>query len=688
MIQWIYEHYGHRHAAITAVVSRYRTRGAVREVGKALGLSEDVTSTLSGQVWGWSNDGVAERHVEELGLDKDDPRLALTLELTRQLIGTPRHLSQHPGGFVLTHDRLDDLVPIEPAAMEDRWVIEWEKDDLEELKIMKLDVLGLGMLGCMRRAFDLLDAHKGQRLDLASPEMQDGRSESLRHDLRGRHDRHLPDRKPGADVDAAASQAAGLLRHRHPGRDRPARADPGQYGPSLSAAARRQGETGISQPELEEVLKSTFGVPLFQEQAMKVAIVGAGFSPSDADALRRAMATFKSTGGVTHFRDKMINGMIAKGYEPDFAERTFKQIEGFGSYGFPESHAASFAKIAYASSWMKCYHPEIFCAALLNAQPMGFYALAQLVRDAREHGVEIRPVCVNASRWDCTLEERGQGDYLPLRLGFRQVKGLSNEHGALIAAAAMDAPFASIDDVWTRSGVPASALEKLADADAFQALGLDRRQALWKMRGLGTGKPLPLFAVAEARGQEPEVALTPLTAGREVVEDYRAVQLSLRDHPLAFLREELQHRGVVPCGALKDMKDGAKVRVAGIVLIRQKPGNGKVTFITLEDETGIANAIAWQRIFDAHRRIILAAAMIAVHGRLQSEGKVTHIVSERIEDLTPLLATVGDRDFPHRTGPGDGARNGGYDPRDGPRSKPAELPGRDGGMRIRSRNFH
>jgi error-prone DNA polymerase len=686
VIQWIYENYGHNHAAITAVVSRYRTRGAVREVGKALGLSEDVTSALSGQVWGWSNEGVAQRHVEQLGLDRDDPRLALTLELTRQLIGTPRHLSQHPGGFVLTHDRLDELVPVEPAAMDERWVIEWEKDDLEELKIMKLDVLGLGMLGCMRRAFDLLDEHKGRRLTLASPEMQD--------DDPGVYDMICEADTIGTFQIESRAQMSMLPRLRprkyydiviQVAIVRPGPIQGNMVHPYLR---RREGKETVEYPkeELREVLDKTLGVPLFQEQAMKVAMVGAGFKPHEADALRKAMATFKSTGGVTHFRDKMINGMLANGYEQDFAERTFKQIEGFGSYGFPESHAASFAKIAYASSWMKHYHPDIFCAALLNAQPMGFYAPAQLVRDAIEHDVEVRAVCVNRSRWDCTLEE-GDGKYLPVRLGLRQVKGLANDHGALIAAAAMDAPFTSIDDVWNRSGVPAAALEKLADADAFQALGLDRRQALWKIRGLGGGKPLPLFAFADARGQEPEVALTPLTAGREVVEDYRAVQLSLRAHPLAFLRAELERRGIMPCGALKDMKDGARVHVAGIVLVRQRPGKGNVTFITLEDETGIANAIAWQRIFEAHRPIILAAAMIAVRGTLQKEGKVIHVVSERFEDLTPLLTTVGDRDFPHRTGPGDGARNGGYDPRDPP-ERAAILAGRDGGMRIRSRDFH
>jgi error-prone DNA polymerase len=736
VIQWIYETYGHSHAALTAVVSRYRTRGAVREVGKALGLSEDVTATLSGQVWGWSNEGVAERHVDELGLDAGDPRLALTLDLTRQLIGTPRHLSQHPGGFVLTRDRLDELVPIEPAAMADRRVIEWEKDDLEELKIMKLDVLGLGMLGCMRRAFDLLAEHKRQRLTLASPEMQE--DDEAVYDMICKADTigtfqiesraqmsMLPRLKPRTFYDIVIQVAI----------VRPGPIQGNMVHPYLRRREDKE-RAEYPKPELRDVLEKTLGVPLFQEQAMKVAIVGAGFTPAEADRLRRSMATFKSTGGVSCFQDKMIGGMVARGYSEEFATRTFRQIEGFGSYGFPESHAASFAKIAYASSWMKHYHPDIFCAALLNAQPMGFYAPAQLVRDARDHGVEVRPVCVNASRWDCTLEpsslsrpfdaacgvaldklrpgsqdgkprpsprdpglrsphkvllcgvplRRGDESLLPLRLGLRMVKGLSNDHGARIAAAAMEAPFASVEEVWRRSGVPIAALEKLADADAFHGLGLDRRQALWRLRGLGQA-PLPLFAAAEARQTEPEVKLTPMTEGREVVEDYRAVQLSLRAHPLAFLRPELDRRGILPCIALRDHQDGARVQVAGIVLVRQRPGAGNVTFITMEDETGIANAIAWQRIFEAHRRIVLASAMIAVCGTLQREGQVIHIVTETLEDLTPLLAQVGALDFPHRTGPGDGARNGGYDPRDPP-GRYANHAGRDGGMRIRSRDFH
>ena len=690
VIQWIYENYGHRHAALTAVVSRYRTRGAVREVGKALGLSEDLTATLSSQVWGWSNEGVAERHVDELGLDRKDPRLALTLELSRQLIGTPRHLSQHPGGFVLTQDRLDSLVPIEPAAMADRRVIEWEKDDLEELKIMKLDVLGLGMLGCMRRAFDLLRAHKGIDMNLWSESLQE--DDPAVYDMICNADTigvfqiesraqmsMLPRLKPREFYDIVIQVA--IVR-------------PGPIqGDMVHPYLRRRENKEIPEyprPELEAVLRKTLGVPLFQEQAMNVAIVGAGFTPAEADALRRSMATFKSTGGVSRFREPMINGMLERGYSLDFAERTFRQIEGFGSYGFPESHAASFAKIAYASSWMKFHHPDIFCAALLNAQPMGFYAPAQLVGDARNHEVEIRPVCVNASRWDCILEA-GDRPLLPVRLGLRMVKGLANDHGARIAAAAADSPFTSIEDVWRRSGVPVAALEKLADADAFRSLGLDRRQALWRLRGLGQA-PLPLFAAAEARENEPAVLLNAMTEGREVVEDYRSVQLSLRDHPLAFLRPELDRQGAMPAKRLGTLRDGARIYIAGIVLIRQRPGKGNVTFMTLEDESGIANAIVWQRLFDRYRRTILSSAMVGIKGRLQREGQVIHVIADSIEDLTPLLGEVGNRDFPHRPGPGDGARNGSHDPRHKNRLPPPPVaalpPGRDGGMRIKPRDFH
>ncbi|HEX8400380.1 MAG TPA: error-prone DNA polymerase [Allosphingosinicella sp.] len=718
VIQWIYDTYGRDHAALTAVVSRFRARGAVREVGKALGLPEDVTGALAGQVWGWSQEGVEERHAAGLNLDSSEPRLALTLDLARQLIGTPRHLSQHPGGFVLTRAPLADLVPIEPAAMVDRQVIEWEKEDIEELKFMKVDVLGIGMMGCMRRGFDLLAEHKGMCMDLASPELQ--HDDPVVYDMICKADTlgtfqiesraqmsMLPRMKPRTFYDIVIQVA--IVR---PG---PIQGD--MVHPYLR---RREGKEvpEYPKPELEEVLKKTLGVPLFQEQAMKVAIVGAGFTAGEADQLRRSMATFKFTGGVGVFRDKMINGMIARGYRRDFAERTFKQIEGFGSYGFPESHAASFAKIAYASSWMKCHHPDIFCCALLNAQPMGFYAPAQIVRDAREHGVEVRPPCVNASGWDSameeqaplSLEERGlrslseplgelrrswvrvtaleNGDerchphptstrqqaakssypsslkgegLIPLRLGMRVVRGLAEIHAQAILAARAAGPFRSIEDAWLRSGVPVAALERLAEADAFRSLGFDRRQALWQVRGLGE-KQLPLFAHAGAREaeREPQVTLTPMTAGREVVEDYHSTQLTLRDHPLAFLRPELERRGIIRCADLAHVKNGRKVEVAGIILVRQKPGSAKgVLFITIEDETGIANGIIWPARFEAQRRVVLSSAMIGIKGTVQREGPVIHVIADRIEDYTPLLRTVGERDFPHRPGPGDGATHPG-----------------------------
>ena len=728
VIQWIYDHYGRDRSALTAVVSRYRARGAVRDVGKALGLPEDLTGALAGQIWGWSNEGVNERHAGDLNLDLKDPRLALTLDLARQLIGTPRHLSQHPGGFVLTQDRLDDLVPIAPAAMEDRRVIEWDKDDIDALRFMKVDVLGLGMLGCMRRAFDLLRAHKDIDMELASPVLQEDdpavfamirRADTIGvFQIESRAQMSmLPRLRPKEFYDLVIEVA--IVR---PG---PIQGD--MVHPYLR---RREGKEKPEYPkdDLKDVLEKTLGVPLFQEQAMKVAIVGAGFTPAEADALRRSMATFKHSGGVGAFRAKLINGMTGNGYTRDFAERTFKQIEGFGSYGFPESHAASFAKIAYASSWMKCHHPDVFAAALLNAQPMGFYAPAQIVRDAREHGVEVRPVCVANSGWDCTLEDfsspgfPGEGDQtkfggrgpstvlrtvplpsksrggnlIPLRLGLRQAKGLSEEDAESILAARAASPFTSIEDVWRRSGVPRAALERLADADAFHGFGLSRRQALWQVRGLGE-TPLPLFAAADAREtvltREPRVALTPMTDGREVVEDYRSVQLSLRAHPLAFLRPELERRGILPCGALRGIRDGRKVEVAGIVLVRQRPGAGNVTFVTIEDEAGIANVIIWQRGFEAQRRIVLSAAMIGVKGTLQREGDVIHVIADRLEDLTLLLHSVGARDFPHRLAPGDGAARGGPDHRERIKPRPnglytAPRTARDPTISVRSRDFH
>ncbi|MBB4087553.1 error-prone DNA polymerase [Sphingomonas carotinifaciens] len=663
IIQWIYETYGRDRSALTAVVTRYRARGAVRDVGKALGLPEDLTASLAGLVWGWSAEGVGEKQVDELNLDIGDRRLRLTLELARKLIGVPRHMSQHPGGFVLTHDRLDDLVPIEPAAMADRQIIEWDKDDIDALKFMKVDVLGLGMLGCMNRAFNMLEEDKGIRIGLADLQDDDPAVYAMiqKADTLGTFQIEsraqmsmLPRMKPRRFYDLVIQVA--IVR---PG---PIQGD--MVHPYLR---RREGleRPEYPRPELRAVLEKTLGVPLFQEQAMKVAIVGAGFTPAEADALRRAMATFKFTGGVSHFSEKLIEGMVARGYPREFAERTFRQLEGFGSYGFPESHAASFAKISYASSWIKHHHPDVFCAALMNAQPMGFYAPAQIVRDAREHGVDVRPPCVNASRWDCTLETTG-GRYLAVRLGLRVIRGLSNADGAKIVGARTTAPYESVEDVWRRSGAQRAAIEKLADGDAFHGFGADRRQGLWKVRGLGEA-PLPLFAAADrmalthsAEGNEPDVALRPLTDGREVIEDYRNLQLSLRAHPLSFVRDELTRRGVRRCADLAGIRDGRHVEVAGIILVRQKPGSAKgVLFITIEDETGIANGILWPDRFEAQRRTVMSASMVGLKGRVQKEGEVIHIICDRIIDHGDLLTTVGDMSFPHRTGRGDAAQHPG-----------------------------
>jgi error-prone DNA polymerase len=663
VIQWVYQHYGRDRAALCATVMRFRARGAVRDVGKALGLTEDVTGALASQTWAWSDEGVADERAAELNLNLDDRRLRLTLDLSRLLIGFPRQLGTHPGGFVLTRDRLDDLVPVAPAAMQDRQVIEWDKDDIDILKFMKVDVLGLGMLGCMRRSFDLLATHRGEQLDIAKIPPEDPATYAMiqKADTLGTFQIEsraqmsmLPRMKPKTFYDLVIEVA--IVR---PG---PIQGD--MVHPYLR---RREGLEAVSYPteELRKVLGKTLGVPLFQEQAMQVAIACAGFTPTEADQLRRSMATFKFTGGVSHFKEKLIAGMVARGYERAFAERTFSQIEGFGSYGFPESHAASFALIAYASCWMKCHHPDVFCAALLNAQPMGFYAPAQVVRDAREHGVEVRAVCVNASRWDCTLEPT-TGKFLALRLGFRMVKGLSDADAARIVAHRGEAPFTAVEEVWRRTRVPVAALEKLADADGFAAIA-DRRQAIWAVRALADSE-LPLFADA-AEIIETPVALPALPDGGEVVEDYRSVGLSLRRHPVSFLRADLHARKIVTCAALQTIRDGTRVCVAGIVLVRQRPGSAKgVMFITIEDETGIGNLIIWPSVFEKNRRLVLSAAMIACTGHVQREGSVIHVVTQRLEDLSALFHTVGDRSADLR-------------PRD------IFVPSRRFGIRVSTRDF-
>jgi error-prone DNA polymerase len=700
VMQWVYETYGRNHAALCSTVIRYRAKGALRDVGKALGLTEDLIKMLSSQVWGWSEEGVEAKHAEELNLNLADRRLRLALELARELIGAPRHLSQHPGGFVLTHDRLDELVPIEPAAMVDRQVIEWDKDDIDALKFMKVDILALGMLTCMKRAFEFLADAKGIRHDLATipPECPKTYAMIRRADTLGTFQIEsraqmsmLPRMKPRTFYDLVIEVA--IVR---PG---PIQGD--MVHPYLR---RREGKEEVvyPKPELEKVLGKTLGVPLFQEQAMRLAIECAGFTPGEADQLRRAMATFKFTGGVSKFKAKLIDGMVERGYDQEFAERTFGQLEGFGSYGFPESHAASFALIAYASSWMKCHHPDVFCASLLNAQPMGFYAPAQIVRDAREHGVEVRPVCINASRWDCTLEPADDESFA-VRLGLRMVRGLANKDAAAIIAFRADEPFSSIDDLWRRAGVPVSSLVEIAEADGMrESLGLARREALWAIKAL-RDEPLELFAAAAERERrtvaeivEPEVELSPMTAGSEVVEDYRHMGLTLRAHPVAFLREELAAKRIVTCADAMSARDGKWLTAAGIVLVRQKPGSAKgVMFITIEDESGVANLVIWPSLYERQRRIILGASMLAVQGRIQREGEVVHLVARQLTDLSVDLAGVSDRDgsFPLPHGRGDEFHHGGSPdarglPPKGLRTRDIYIPDLHiDSLRLKPRNF-
>ncbi|MEL7468339.1 MAG: error-prone DNA polymerase [Pseudomonadota bacterium] len=535
VIQHIYERYGRERAGLTATVIHFRSRAAIREVGKAMGLSEDVTSALSGQVWGWSQEAIRAERLREVGLDPSDRRLQQTLALVEQIIGFPRHLSQHVGGFVITAGRLDKLCPIENAAMDDRTVIEWDKDDIDALGILKVDVLALGMLTCIRKAFDLIASHLGPRYTLATlppecPEVYDMLCEAdslgvFQVESRAQMN-FLPRMRPRSFYDLVIEVA--IIR---PG---PIQGD--MVHPYIR---RRQGEEPVSFPsdELGEVLGKTLGVPLFQEQAMRIAIVAAGFTPDEADRLRRSLATFRKTGTISSFRERFIGGMLERGYEHDFAERCFSQIEGFGEYGFPESHAASFALLVYASAWLKRHHPSVFACALLNSQPMGFYAPAQIVRDAREHGVEVRPVCINASYWDNTLEADSRGG-LALRLGFRQIKGLKEEDCHWIAAARGNG-YPDIESLWRRAGIGRQALEKLANADAFAPSGLKRRHALWEAQGTSGAAPLPLFAEDGEGLREPVPDLPEPSLGEDVVEDYRALRLSLRAHPLAILRPEL-----------------------------------------------------------------------------------------------------------------------------------------------------
>jgi error-prone DNA polymerase len=657
VIQHIYEKYGRERSGLAATVICYRGRSAVREVGKVFGLSEDTIAALAGTLWGWSKSGVSEKEARRAGLDPSDPRLQQVMELAEELIETPRHLSQHVGGFLVTRSRLDEVVPIENAAMEDRTVIEWEKNDLEALGLLKVDVLALGMLTCLRRGFELLQSKYKVSRDLSN-QIKDEATYAMiqRADTIGVFQIEsraqmsmLPRLKPAEFYDLVIEVAI----------VRPGPIQGNMVHPYLR---RRQGLEKVSYPskDLEDILKKTMGVPLFQEQAMRIAIVGAGFEPGEADELRRAMATFKRIGTIANYRDKFINGMTARGYDPTFATNCWNQIEGFGSYGFPESHAASFANLVYASAWMKCHYPDVFAAALLNSQPMGFYAAAQLVRDAQEHGVEVRPVDVNLSDWNCTLEpapfisghvhprhESQRGDIETthaLRLGLRQIAGFSEEWAKEIGAV-RGAGFDSIRDLWLRTGLPPAALEKLAHADAFNSLGLNRRDALWAIKALrraGDRDDLPLFARATMPQLEPDADLPPMLPGQQVVEDYRHLSLSLKAHPVSFLRGDLNARGILRHELLPAMPSGRRVTVAGLVLVRQRPGTGNAIFMTLEDETAVANAILWPRTFEEYRPVIMGARLISITGMLQNEQGVIHIVAEHFEDLSPLLRTLSD----------------------------------------------
>ena len=719
VIQYLYERYGRDRAGLAATVISYRSRSAVREVGKAMGLSEDTVAALAGMVWGIGRGTVPDKHVREAGLDPNDPLLGVVLRLTDELTGFPRHLSQHVGGFVLTRSLLSEVVPIGNAAMKDRTFIEWDKDDLATLGLLKVDVLALGMLTCIHRAFDLIATRHGKQLTLSNVEGDDQavydmlcQADSLGvFQVESRAQMNmLPRLKPRIFYDLVIEVA--IVR---PG---PIQGD--MVHPYLR---RRDGTEKVFYPspapekgrpdELHQILGKTLGVPLFQEQAMRIAMVAAEFTDQEVNELRKAMATFRRVGTIGQLEEKMVSQMVQRGYDPGFAARCFSQIKGFGEYGFPESHAAAFAHLVYISAWIKCHYPAIFAVALLNSQPMGFYAPAQIVRDAREHGVEVRAADINLSDWDCTLE--GSSD-IPitsnfpknwrldhgdaLRLGLRQVDGLAEDDIKKIIAV-RSKPFRDVHDLWARSGVKLSALEKLAAADAFRSMGLDRRQALWEVRALTAAKPLPLFAWSEEReaGSEPSVSLPEMPLSEHVLNDYQTLRLSLKAHPLSFLREKFTAERVVPCARLRELQDGAWVSVAGVVLVRQRPGSANgVVFMTIEDETGVANAVIWSKTLERYRKVVMGARLILVRGRIQKHEDIIHVVSAQLEDRSGWLVelsewgedfkpAIANADEVKRPDPGS-ARGTGH-PRFArhPREERA-VPKRLSSVLPRSRDFH
>ncbi|NOW97170.1 error-prone DNA polymerase [Mucilaginibacter sp. SG564] len=642
IIQFIYNDYGRDRAAIVATVTQERHKGAIRDVGKAMGLSEDTIKRIGGTIWSFSEEGFDENRLREQGLNPKDPLILKVLQLTSELIGFPRQLGQHTGGFVITEGRLSDLCPVLNARMENRTQVEWNKDDLEDLQILKVDVLGLGMLTMIRKAFDLVLKHYSRKLTLANVPQDD----PLVYDMICRADTigvfqiesraqmsMLPRLKPREFYDLVIEVA--IVR-------------PGPIqGDMVHPYLRRRNKEELPEypkPELEEILKRTLGVPLFQEQAMEIAIVAGGFTPAEADQLRRSMASFKANGKLHLYEKKLVEGMMARGYEEDFSRRIFKQLQGFEGYGFPESHAASFALLVYISSWLKCYYPDVFCAALLNSQPMGFYQPAQIVQDARNHQVQVLPVDINFSEWDNTLESKGS-KYHAVRLGFRQVKGLREEDMMLLVGM-RKAGYRHVDQL-RAVGVPEAALEKLADADAFRSIGADRRMALWEVSALAD-RPVGLFdgQVSET-AMEDKVPLPLLTRGEHVVQDYISTGLSLKHHPVGLLRKQLSNLHNVRIRDLVRYKDGDFVRLAGLITVRQRPGTAKgILFMTLEDETGSANLVVWQTLFDQYRKEIIQSKLLMVAGKLQIADGVTHLVVRQCFNLTILLRSLTEIDLP------------------------------------------
>jgi error-prone DNA polymerase len=719
VMQYVYRRYGRHRAAIIATVIHYRPRSAIRDVGKALGLTEDVTAALADTVWGSWGAGLNDMQVRQAGLDPGNSMVGLAVELATELIEFPRHLSQHVGGYVLTQDRLDTYVPIGNAAMDDRTFIEWDKDDVDALNMMKVDVLALGMLTCIRKCFDLIAGHKGTRYELADIKSRDDdevyqmlqRGESLGvFQVESRAQMNmLPRLKPRTFYDLVIEVA--IVR---PG---PIQGD--MVHPYLR---RRNDIEKVSYPspspahgdkdELYKVLHKTLGVPLFQEQAMRIAIEAAKFTSEEANGLRRAMATFRNVGTIGKFESKMVNNMIDRGYDPAFAKSCFDQIKGFGSYGFPESHAASFAQLVYVSSWLKRFHPDAFACGLLNSQPMGFYAPAQIVGDARKNGVEVREIDVSFSHAQNTLEEHS-GDYHALRLGFRQIDGFkwadpdeeflrqkggkpkAGDWSERIVAARARRRFTSLEDFARDTALPKRALILLADADAFRSIGLDRRAALWAVRRLPDDVPLPLFEIATAREQPDEQAqpLPDMPLPEQVVADYQTIRLSLKGHPMEFLRPMFAGEGVIACDGVCHDQDRRHVRCAGVVLVRQRPGSAKgVVFMTLEDETGIANIVVWPKVMERFRKEVMGARLILVEGYIQSSPEqVTHLVAQRLFDRSHDLINLASDSFhrKHAVPVGPALIEPLHDRRQHP-DNPAQKIRHPRNLRIlpRSRDFH